>query len=174
MQVQVQVQVQVKVCGARRCDTPLLGLGLGKAPGTFFWMWPCHASSRRRGGVGGVWMDRQEHGPGRVNPAWKCEGGVHHRLSCLPAYRTYCRLIKEKVQGMGPGKARPTLDLSTPSSLRFHPPVKGLPRHSMLGCFPLCLLSTALGIFNIQPLPPHLPTCSPSISNKFFTRFTFK
>jgi len=81
------------------------------------------------------WVGRQEHGPGRVNPAWKCEGGVHHRLSCLPAYRTYCRLIKEKVQGMGPGKARPMLDLATPSSLGFHTPVKGLPRHSCLGAF---------------------------------------
>lgn len=98
---------------------------------------------------------------------------------CLPA----C-LLSLQYQGtlalqidQGPGRASKETNASsnTPSSTTHTPPAKGLSLVThLLGSLLLLCSSAALGIFNIQPLPPHLPSCSPSISNKFFTRLNFK
>jgi hypothetical protein len=65
-----------------------------------------------------------------------------------------------------------------PSTSTSHTPVPRVPSSSVtslgLSVMP-APAAGALGIFNIQPLPPHLPSCSPSISKfNYINRFSFK
>lgn len=65
-----------------------------------------------------------------------------------------------------------------PSTSTSHTPVTQGPSSSVtflgLSVMP-APAAGALGIFNIQPLPPHLPSCFPSISKfNYINRFSFK